>query len=164
MTGRYWVDANSFIWGSRDPYPMPGAMAYWAWFESMVDKGKIISHWKAIKEVTDGEGKGQHQEQIVSWVKTRKSKLVEPTPDSEECQKLVGELCQYSYQNFGPVKTVEFTKGADLFLIARAALDGGAVVTQESEKKLVRIPTVCAHFGVEYRTLFQMNHELKMKL
>jgi hypothetical protein len=92
MTGRYWVDANSFIWGSRDPCPMPGAMAYWNWFESMVDKGKIISHWKAIKEVTDGEGKGQHQEQVVSWVKTRKNKLVDPMPDSEECQKLVGDI------------------------------------------------------------------------
>jgi hypothetical protein len=163
MKRRYWVDANSFIWGARDPYPMPGVMAYWNWFEKMVETGKVTSHWKAIQEVLDGEKKGQ-PELIVSWVKTRRDKLIDQTPDSKECQALVGKLCQFSYEKFGSVKTVEFTKGADLFLIARAALDGGAIVTQESEKKMVRIPTVCAAFGVRYLTLFQMNRELKMKL
>jgi hypothetical protein len=163
MKGRYWVDANSFIWGARDPYPMPGAMAYWNWFAKMVEAGRITTHWKALQEVLDGEKKGQ-PEPIVSWVRTRRAVLVDPAPDSKECQTLVGELCQFSYSEFGSAKTVEFTKGADLFLIARAALDDGAVVTQESEKKMVRIPTVCAAFGVRYLTLFKMNHELKMKL
>jgi hypothetical protein len=163
MTGRYWVDANSLIWGARDPYPMDGAMSYWNWFEKMVDAGKITSHKLVIKEVLDGDKKGQ-PEPIISWVKTRQSKLADQMPDSEECQQLVGKLCQFSYEKFGPAKTVEFTKGADLFLIARALLDDGAVVTQESEKKLVRIPTVCAQFGVPYKTIFQMNKELKMKL
>ncbi len=73
-------------------------------------------------------------------------------------------FASFPTRKFGSVKTVEFTKGADLFLIARAALDDGAIVTQESEKKMVRIPTVCAAFGVRYLTLFQMNRELKMKL
>ncbi len=100
----------------------------------------------------------------MSWVKSRKDKLVDSAPDSKECQQLVGELCQFSYEKFGPVKTVQFTKGADLFLIARAALNDGAVVTQESEKKPVRIPAVCAAFGVRHLTLFQMNRELDMKL
>jgi len=163
MNGRYWVDANSFIWGARDPYPMPGGMVYWHWFEKRVEAGRIISHWKAIQEVLAGEKKGE-QEPIVFWVKTRQNKLVDPTPDSKECQELVGKLCQFSYEKFGSTKTAEFTRGADLWLIARAALDDGAVVTQESDKKLVRIPTVCAAFNVRCLPLFQMNRELKMKL
>jgi Domain of unknown function (DUF4411) len=163
MKGRYWVDANSFIWGEREPYPMPGAMPYWNWFEGMVEEGRITSHWMAVKEVIDGEKRDQ-QELIVTWVKSRRDKIVEPSPDTEECQELVGKLCQFSWDTFAPVKTAEFTKGADLFLIARALLDDGAVVTQESEKKLVRIPKVCKEFGVRYRTIFQMNHELGMSL
>ena len=163
MKGRYWVDANSFIWGAREPYPMPGAMAYWNWFEKMVAAGKITSHKQAINEVLAGEKKGQVEE-IVSWVKTRQGKLIDSAPDSQECQALVGELCEFSYNKFGAAKTAEFTKGADLWLIARAKLDDGAVVTQESDKKLVRIPTVCAQFNVRYRTLFQMNKELKIDL
>jgi Domain of unknown function (DUF4411) len=163
VKGRYWIDANSFIWGARDPYPMPGAMAYWNWFEKMVDEGKIISHKQVILEVLAGEKKGQ-LEPIVSWVKTRQEKLVDSTPDTKECQQLVGDLCQYSWDKFGAAKTAEFTKGADMWLIARAKIDDGAVVTQESDKKLVRIPTVCAHFKVRYMTLYQMNRELKMRL
>jgi hypothetical protein len=61
-------------------------------------------------------------------------------------------------------KTVEFTRGADLWLIARAKLDDGAVVTQESDKKPVRIPTVCNQFAVPFKTIFQMNRELNIKL
>jgi hypothetical protein len=56
-----------------------------------------------------------------------------------------------------------YAKGADLFLIARMKLDKG-VVTQESDTKRVRISTVCRRFGVPYKTLFQMNKELDMKL
>ena len=163
MKGRYWVDANSFIWGAREPYPMPGAMKYWNWFEKMVDAKKIISHRQAIGEVLAGGKKGQVEE-IVSWVKTRQGKLIDSALDSQECQALVGELCEFSWTKFGSAKTAEFTKGADLWLIARAKLDDGAVVTQESDKKLVRIPTVCSHFKVRFRTLFQMNKELEMKL
>jgi hypothetical protein len=163
LKGRYWVDANSFIWGAREPYPMPGAMTYWNWFEKMVDAKKITSHRQAINEVLAGGKKGQ-VEAIVSWVNTRQGKLIDSAPDSQVCQDLVGELCAYSWTKFGGAKTVEFTKGADLWLIARAKLDDGAVVTQESDKKLVRIPTVCDHFKVRFRTLFQMNKELGMKL
>jgi hypothetical protein len=162
QTGRYWVDANVFIWGNREPYPLPGARSYWDWFESQIDAGKIISHWKSVDEVIEGEKKAEH-ELIVQWVKTRKSKIIAPA-DTEECQRLVGEMCQYSYQKFGSVKTVEFTKGADLFLIARARLDSGAVVTQENTKKLVRIPTVCTAFGVRHMSIFEMNRELRMTL
>ena len=159
--GRYWVDANVFIWGHREPYPLPGAQAYWNWFESHIDAGKITSHWKAIDEVLQGDKPGT--ELIVSWLKARKHKI-EASADTEESQGLVGEICQYSYESFGAVKTVEFTRGADLWLIARAKLDSGTVVTQESNKKPVRIPAVCKHFGVRYVDLFQMNRELKMTL
>jgi hypothetical protein len=161
VTGRYWVDANVFIWGCREPYPLPGAQLYWNWFEKQIDAGKIVSHWKAVSEVTDGENK-KGTESIVKWLKARKGKISAPA-DSQECQDLVGQLCVYSYDTFGSVKTVEFTRGADLWLIARAKLDSGVVVTQESEKKPVRIPAVCKAFGVRYVSLFQMNRELKVK-
>lgn len=163
MNGRYWVDANSFIWGSRDPYPMPGAMVYWHWFEKMVKAGKVTSHKKVLKEVLQGEKKDK-PEPIIAWVKSRQSILADQEPDSKQCQGIVGQICDFSYEKFGPTKTIEFTKGADPWLIARALLDDGAVVTQESDKKLVRIPTVCRKFDVPYKTLYEMNRELGLKL
>jgi hypothetical protein len=160
--GRYWVDANVFIWGSREPYPLPGSQRYWNWFDKQIRAGKIVSHWKAIEEVIEGESK-KGTELIVQWLKARKDKIL-ASADNAECQKLVGQMCEYSYTTFGSVKTAEFTKGADLWLIARASLDSGTVVTQESIKKPVRIPAVCKAFGVRHVSLFQMNHELKMSL
>jgi hypothetical protein len=160
--GRYWVDANVFIWGNREPYPLPGARAYWNWFEGQVDSGKIITHWKCVKEVTDGE-KRDDPELIVQWVKTRKHKLTAPA-DTAQIGALVGQMCQYCYNKFGSAKTIEFTKGADLWLIASAKLDQGTVVTQESAKKLLRIPTVCEEFKVRYISVYQMNRELNMTL
>ena len=160
--GRYWVDANVFIWGSREPFSLPGAEIYWNWFERQIKAGKVISHWKAISEVVDGESK-KRTEHIVQWVKSRRDKLVAPS-DSKECQELVGEMCQYCYEKFGPAKTAEFTRGADLWLIASAFIDSGVVVTQESKRKPVRIPAVCDKFKVRHIDLFRMNRELKMTL
>ena len=112
---------------------MPGAITYWNWFEKMVGANKITSRRRAIDEVLAGGKKGQAEE-IVSWVKTRQGKLIDSAPDSQACQDLVGELCAYSWTKFGGVKTVEFTKGADLWLITRAELNDGAVVTQRATR------------------------------
>ena len=142
---------------------MPGAASYWSWFDKMLTAGKITTHKMVIDEVLAG-ARAEDAQPIIPWVKTRKDKLVDPSADSQACTDLVGELCEYSMKEFGEAKTIEFTKGADLFLIARAKLDKGAVVTQESDSKRVRIPTVCRKFDVPYKTLFHMNKELDMKL
>jgi hypothetical protein len=163
VKGRYWVDANSFIWGARDPFPMPGMMAYWSWFEKQVAAKKITSHKRVIEEVLGGTKKTD-TDPLISWVRSRKDKLADSASDSKECQELVGKLSEYSLTKFGMAKTIEFTWGADLWLIARAKLDDGAVVTQESDKKPVRIPAVCTKFGVPYKAISQMNKELNVNL
>lgn len=142
---------------------MSGMMAYWNWFEKQVAAGKITSHKKVIEEVLAGTKKTD-TDPLISWVRSRKDKLAVSTPDPKECQELVGQLSEYCLAKFGMAKTIQFTRGADLWLIARAKLDDGAVVTQESDKKPVRIPTVCNQFGVPFKTIFQMNRELHIKL
>jgi Zn-dependent peptidase ImmA (M78 family) len=42
------IDFDSFM--ARDPFPMPGMMAYWSWFEKQVSAGKITSHKRVIEE------------------------------------------------------------------------------------------------------------------
>jgi hypothetical protein len=142
---------------------MPGMMAYWSWFEKQLGSGKITSHRRVVEEVLAGTKKND-SDPLISWVRSRKDKLADSLPDSKECQRLVGQLSEFSPTKFGMAKTIQFTRGADLWLIARAKLDDGAVVTQESDKKPVRIPTVCNQFGVPFKTIFQMNRELGIKL
>jgi hypothetical protein len=160
--GKYWVDANVFIWGHREPYPLPGMQLYWNWFESQVAAGRITTHWKSFDEVIAGNKQGA-EELIVSWAKSRKAKLV-ASNDNEESQALVGQICLYACETFGFRQANEFAKGADVLLIARAKLDSGTVVTQESIKKPVRIPAVCKAFGVPNMSLYQMNAALDIKL
>jgi hypothetical protein len=142
---------------------MPGMMVYWSWFEKQVAASKITSHRRVVDEVLAGTKKSD-TDPLISWIRSRKDKLANSAPDSKECQELVGKLSEFSLAKFGIAKTIEFTRGADLWLIARAKLDDGAVVTQESDKKPVRIPTVCNQFGVPFKTIFQMNRELDIKL
>lgn len=142
---------------------MPGDMVYWFWFEKQVAAGKITTHKMVIEEVLAGRKKND-SDPLIAWGRSRKDKLVDWTPDSEECQDIVGYLSEFSLAKFGMAKTIEFTRGADLWLIARAKLDDGTVVTQESDRKPVQIPTVCKEFGVPFKTIFQMNRELKIRL
>ncbi len=47
-------------------------------------------------------------------------------------------------------KLLKGGKNADPFVIARAQIVGGAVVTMEGEPlNGVRIPNICRHFGIE---------------
>jgi len=61
-----------------------------------------------------------------------------------------------------------FSRGADAFVIAHAMADKGAVVTFESakcpESQKIRIPHVCAHFGVPCIDLKQLLIDLNARL
>lgn len=142
---------------------MPGMMIYWNWFEEQVAACKITSHKMVINEILEGTKKTDG-DPLTIWVRSRRHQLADPSPDSKECQELVGALAAFSLKEFGMAKTTKFTRGADVWLIARAKLDDGAVVTQESDKKPVRIPALCRQFGVPFKTIFQMNNELGVKV
>ena len=51
-------------------------------------------------------------------------------------------------------KLLKGGKNADPFVIARAAVEGGIVVTMEQLKpKAAKIPNICQHFGIQCLTL-----------
>jgi hypothetical protein len=159
---RYWVDANVFIWGSRDPFPLDGVRVYWDWFDKKLDEGVIVSHKRVYDEVLRGNKKEKEQP-IVAWVRARKSKGLY-LGCTKESHARVGEICTYAFANYTYAKAKRFVDGADPFLIANASLEEGVVVTQENQAKEKRIPEVCRAFGVRYMNIYEMNRELKMKL
>jgi len=159
---RYWVDANVFIWGSREPFPFDGMKSYWDWFDKKLEEGVIVTHKRVYEEVIKGNIRDK-EDRIVAWVRARKSKGLY-IGSTEASQKLVGEICTYAFDKYAPSKAKRFVNGADPFLIAAASLESGTVVTQESRNKELRIPEVCAQFGVAYMNLFEMNRILKIRL
>ena len=57
-------------------------------------------------------------------------------------------------QNIEQQKILKGGKNADPFVIAKAAVEGRAVVTMELLKpKAAKIPNICEHFGVKYLSL-----------
>ena len=159
---RYWVDANVFIGGNRDIYPIDEFRPYWNWFESMMEAGSIVTHKKVAAEVMEGLNFDK-PDPIAVWVKARKNKGLNYSC-TEESKVLAGRICEWAISHYGFKTANKFLDGADPLLMARAFVDGGKVVTQESANKEPRIPKVCAHFGIDWVTIGKMNQELKMKL
>lgn len=158
--GRYWVDANVFIWGSNVPYPFNRAKGYWRWFASKIEEGIIVTHIKVYEEVVRGsKKKDEVEEPIIGWMKTRKDDGLR-IKSTKEDQLLVGQICTRAFEMLDRVKAQEFIKGADPFLIAHAKLDSGFLVTQENKRKEHRIPQLCREFGVDYINMFEMNDAL----
>ncbi len=57
-------------------------------------------------------------------------------------------------RNIERQKLLKGGKSADAFVIAKAAVSGGAVVTEESWKpNAAKIPNICGHFGIQCFTL-----------
>jgi hypothetical protein len=92
-------------------------------------------------------------------VKTRRQTglFVEPNPD---VQKLMQKVADYVVGNYEQQHAAEFLSGADPWLIAHAIHTKGIVVTHESNRhpnaKKVRIPDVCAAFGVPCIDTYEM--------
>jgi hypothetical protein len=67
-------------------------------------------------------------------------------------------------ESFGPEHIAKFLDGADLWVIAAARVHGAAVVTQERAvgpgAKKIKIPDVCAKFGIRSLTTFELLQEV----
>ena len=158
---RYWIDASSFIWGNRELFPINQVRGYWDWLGTKVNDGSVVTHKKIYEEVARGAGSDK-PDPVAVWIKSRKGPWCSYTC-TDESKKIVGEIALYCVSNYGWSTANAFLSGADPLLIARAAVDNGVVVTQESTKKDPRIPKICREFGVDFVPLTKMNIDLEME-
>jgi Domain of unknown function (DUF4411) len=133
---------------------------YWNWLETKLKNGSVVTHKMVFDEIIRG-ALGEKPDPIAVWTKSRKGHWCSfgCTDDSKE---LVGKISLYCMKRYPFATANAFLGGADPFLIARAAVDGGIVVTQESDRKEPRIPKICREFNVDYVPLTRMNNDLKM--
>lgn len=73
---------------------------------------------------------------------------------SKEVQAFVRTIGDYVYSNeqFYARHRARFSKGADAWIVGRAAIDQGIVVTREIPAPTshdIKIPDLCDHFGVK---------------
>ena len=134
------IFSQLFDYYYRDQFP-----SLWAKFDLLVNDGRITSTREVRKELENHAG-NKFKDEI-----TRIQQLfLEPTPDEKRFVTRIYKEPRFLTQ----FPTRHLLKGgtyADPFVIARAAVLGGTVVTNESEiKGGTKIPSLCRHFQIDY--------------
>lgn len=134
-------DTNSF--SEMSPYFPDVFPAFWEKFEAAVADGEVTSTREVFRELKDGP-----ENHVLDWCKANAA--IFEVPDAKETDFVARILAVPHFrQLIGAKQTLRGTPVADPFVIARAAVLGGTVVSEESVKKnAAKIPNVCQHFGV----------------
>lgn len=123
-------------------YYRPHFVSLWNAFDGIVGAGKFTSTREALREL---EGKGGD---ALDWANGNQPLFT--IPSAKEGAFVVGIFGVPHFQaNIERQKIFRGGHNADPFLIARAAVTGGTVVTMEQFKPNgVKIPNICQHFSV----------------
>jgi hypothetical protein len=135
-------DTSSFLqMNSYYPDVFPG---FWQQFDQAVTDGTAISTREVFRELDR-----QEPDHILTWAKQNPTLF--RTPTSDETKFVVEILAVPHFQQLiGAQAQLVGTPVADPFVIALAAVNKGAVVTEERFKpNAAKIPNVCQHFGIE---------------
>ena len=133
------IFSQLFDYYYRDQFP-----SLWAKFDLLVKEGKVTSTREVRKEL-ENYAKNKLKDDIASI------RQLFPEPTSDEKQFVTKIYAEPHFLNQFPTR--HLLKGgtyADPFVVARAAVLGGIVVTNESEfKGGTKIPNLCKHFQIE---------------
>ena len=140
----------------------------WQLFDGLVSSGAITSVSQVLREIEDRDKKNDE----VEWASVHADLF--PDVKEQEIQFLREIFLVPRFRHVVPDYVLETdydedanesvdvvnqqeqnsAESADPFLIARAKIQGGMVITQERERgNRVRIPTICSHFGIKCGTL-----------
>lgn len=138
----YVFDTNAFsqlfhsFYRSRFP-------SLWAHFDELIENGSITSTREVYREIED-----DRVQSLREWAKDNKELF--PTPTAAEAS-FVAQIfaAKHFQQMIEQKKLLKGGKNADPFVIARAKVLEGTVVTMEAEPKNgARIPNICRRFGI----------------
>jgi hypothetical protein len=137
----YVFDTNSF--SEMSPYFPDVFPAFWTRFEAAVASGKITSTREVLRELETGA-----ENHILEWCKLNRA--IFTTPNIEETQFVAKILAVPHFQQLiGEKQRLRGTPVADPFIIARAGVLGGTVVTEERFRpNAAKIPNVCENFKI----------------
>ncbi len=117
----------------------------WERFDDLLSAGKVVSVREVYKEIE----RWSSGHKLVEWAKGHKDRF--PPPSSEELE-FVRQIFQVKhFQTLIEKRSIlQGTPVADPFVIAKANIQCGIVVTEERLKKnAAKIPNVCMHFEID---------------
>jgi hypothetical protein len=142
MSAAYVVDTNSFrVFGNYYPDSFP---TFWERIADLVEEGTLISCAEVAKEL-EVQSPVEH---LNVWVDGHPRVFSDPTEQEMEYVARIFRVPHFR-QLIGEKQRLRGLPVADPFLVARGALEGACVVTEEALKpNAAKVPNVCEHFGV----------------
>ncbi len=150
----YSFDTSAFIEGLRH-YPFDVAESLWDHLDSL-GKQRIVSAQQEVYEEV-----AKKHDALAVWLKARKYFFREP---DEEIQSRVRSILK-THSRLLSLATNR--SGADVWVIAQAGVDQGAVVSYEQwdpKRKNIKIPEVCSDLGIRCLTFVEFMRECGIKL
>lgn len=116
----------------------------WAQFDALTEQGSIVSTREVLREL-EGFGLPELQE----WLGNNRGIFSTPTAGEAAYVARIFAVPHFQ-QNIELKKIYKGGLQADTFVVAKAAVIEGTVVTLEkSAPNSARIPNICRHFGIE---------------
>ncbi len=117
----------------------------WERFDELISTGKVVS----VREVYNEIERWNPTRKLVQWAKEHKELFPPPLPEELEFVRQIFRIGHF--QALIEKKSIlQGTPVADPFVIAKATVSGGVVVTEEQFKEnAAKIPNVCRHFGID---------------
>lgn len=141
------LDANSFMEANRNYYAFDLAPGFWTWLEDPGLADQVASVDAIKDEITSGTG------QLVNWAQALRAEFWwQDAADTVAAMTRLVHWATDPERSHNQAATNKFLASGDLRLIAHALVAGATVVTRErsapDSKKDIKIPDVCAAFGV----------------
>jgi hypothetical protein len=137
----YVFDSNTLIDIFNHYYP-ERFPSFWDNFNGFIAKQTIISVQEVRRELE------RQEDRLSDWVMSHSELFLPPNADELD---FITEIFKVKHFHILIQKKQQYIEGpaADPFIIAKAKVINGCVVTQEKHtKNAAKIPNVCDHFGI----------------
>lgn len=155
----YWLDSDVLVFAKDTIAPIGYRefAGFWEMIERNMESGIVRITKRNFQEITEGR---DTEDDLAKWLKPRRGVSI-GVPPNKEVQAFAAKIGDYVYSNpiFYERHRARFSRGADAWLIAQAAVDDGTVVTREvsqPESHAPKIPDLCSHFQVKCISLIDI--------
>lgn len=155
----YWLDSDVLVYAKDNiaPFGYTDFSGFWSLIERNISSGNVKITKRNYQEIIEGR---DIQDDLAKWLKRLKGEgvCVAPIKEVQEFARKIGDYV-FSNDHYYARHRARFSRGADAWLIAQAAIEGGKVVTREVSAPAAhdpKIPDLCKHFGVSFITLIDL--------
>lgn len=159
------VDSDVFITAKNTYYAFGICPGFWEGVIQQHEKGRVFS----IDRVRNELLAGRKSEDLAQWVTKELPPSFFLDAESGDVPNRYTEIMLWSQRHpaYADSAKAKFATGADGWLVAYAKLHDAIVVTNEvgapNAKSDIKLPDVCAQFGVPVMNTFSMLTELAVR-